>query len=59
MVGPGVIPLSDPVDLAFAPLADLAVSLYITDETGPTTIQQRPFDLLQVTLRPRSWFGRQ
>jgi lysophospholipase L1-like esterase len=37
MIGPGVVLLSDPVDLTFAPLADLAVSLYITDETGPPT----------------------
>jgi lysophospholipase L1-like esterase len=37
MIGPGVVLLSDPVDLTFAPLADLAVSLYIPDETGPPT----------------------
>lgn len=37
MIGPGVVLLSDPVDLTFAPLADLAVSLYIPGETGPPT----------------------
>jgi lysophospholipase L1-like esterase len=37
MIGPGVVLLSDPVDLTVAPLADLAVSLYITDETGQPT----------------------
>lgn len=36
-IGPGVVLLSDPVDLTFAPLADLAVSLYLPDETGPPT----------------------
>ncbi|MGA7236551.1 MAG: SGNH/GDSL hydrolase family protein [Bryobacteraceae bacterium] len=37
MIGPGVVLLSDPVDFTFAPLADLAVSLYIPGETGPPT----------------------
>jgi len=35
---PGVILLSDPVDLTFAPLADLAVSLYLPNETGTPTL---------------------
>jgi len=34
-VGPGMVILSDPVDLNVAPLADLAVSLYFPGETGP------------------------
>jgi lysophospholipase L1-like esterase len=34
---PGVVVVSDPVDLAVAPLADLAVSLYLTGDTGPPT----------------------
>jgi hypothetical protein len=37
MIGPGVVLLSDPVDLTVAPLVDLAVSLYVTDETGSPT----------------------
>src|SRR6202050_4261011 len=36
-IGPGIVTLSDPVDLNFAPLADLAVSLYFPGETGPPT----------------------
>jgi lysophospholipase L1-like esterase len=36
-IGPGSVELSDPVDLAFSPLADLAVSLYFPEETGPPT----------------------
>ena len=34
---PGVVRLSDPVDLKVAPLTDLAVSLYFPGETGPPT----------------------
>ena len=34
---PGVVLLSDPVDLSISPLADLAVSLYFPGETGPPT----------------------
>ena len=36
-VGPGMVILSDPLDLAFPALADLAVSLYFPAETGPPT----------------------
>ncbi len=36
-IGPGVVLLSDPVDLTFAPLADLAVSLFFSAESGPPT----------------------
>jgi lysophospholipase L1-like esterase len=36
-IGPGIVILSDPVDFNFAPLADLAVSLYFPGETGPPT----------------------
>jgi lysophospholipase L1-like esterase len=36
-VGPGMVILSDPVDLAFPALADLAVSLHFPGETGPPT----------------------
>jgi lysophospholipase L1-like esterase len=36
-IGPGVVLFSDPVDLTFAPLADLAVSLYFAGESGPPT----------------------
>ncbi len=34
-IGPGVALVSDPVDLTFAPLATLAISLYFPVETGP------------------------
>jgi lysophospholipase L1-like esterase len=37
-LGPGMLILSDPVDLNVAPLSDLAVSLYFPGETGPPTI---------------------
>ncbi|MGD0498417.1 MAG: SGNH/GDSL hydrolase family protein [Bryobacteraceae bacterium] len=37
VIGPGVVMLSDPVDLTVSPLADLAVSLYFPEETGPPT----------------------
>jgi lysophospholipase L1-like esterase len=36
-IGPGVALLSDPVDLAVAPVSDLAVSLFFPGETGPPT----------------------
>jgi lysophospholipase L1-like esterase len=36
-IGPGVVLFSDPADLTFAPLADLAVSLYFAGESGPPT----------------------
>jgi len=37
-MAPGMVVVSDPVDLAVAPLADLAVSLYFPGDTGaPTT----------------------
>jgi lysophospholipase L1-like esterase len=36
-VGPGMVILSDPVDLNVAPVTDLAVSLYFPGETGPPT----------------------
>ena len=36
-VGPGMVILSDPVDLNVAPVHDLAVSLYFPGETGPPT----------------------
>ena len=34
-LGPGAVVVSDPVDLAVAPLTDLAVSLFLPGETGP------------------------
>ena len=37
-LGPGVVLLSDPVDLKVPPLTDLAVSLYFPGETGPPTM---------------------
>jgi lysophospholipase L1-like esterase len=36
-VGPGMVILSDPVELNVAPVSDLAVSLYFPGETGPPT----------------------
>jgi lysophospholipase L1-like esterase len=36
-VGPGMVILSDPVDLNVAPVQDLAVSLYFPGSTGPPT----------------------
>jgi len=36
-LSPGVVRLSDPVDLNVAPLTDLAVSLFFPGETGPPT----------------------
>jgi lysophospholipase L1-like esterase len=36
-VGPGMVILSDPVDLNVAPVTDLAVSLFFPGETGPPT----------------------
>lgn len=40
-IAPGAVVVSDPVDLALPPLADLAVSLYFPDETGPPTTHAR------------------
>jgi lysophospholipase L1-like esterase len=37
MLGPGMVVLSDPIDLTFAPLADLAISLFVPDSAGPPT----------------------
>src|ERR1017187_8889371 len=37
ILSPGVVRLSDPVDLKVAALTDLAVSLYFPGETGPPT----------------------
>jgi lysophospholipase L1-like esterase len=37
VVGPGVVLLSDPVDLNLPALSDVAVSLYFPGETGPPT----------------------
>ncbi len=34
LIGPGVVMLSDPVDLAVPAQADLAVSIYLPDDTG-------------------------
>ena len=34
-IGPGVVMISDPVDMTVAPLAELSVSLYFPGETGP------------------------
>lgn len=36
-IPPGVLAVSDPVDLDLAPLSDLAVSLYLPHDTGPPT----------------------
>jgi len=36
-LGPGIVLLSDPVDLNLPPLSDLAVSLFFPGETGPPT----------------------
>jgi len=36
-VGPGMVMLSDPVDLQIPKLDDIAVSLYFPGQTGPTT----------------------
>jgi lysophospholipase L1-like esterase len=36
-IRPGVLMLSDPVDLEVAPLSDLAVSLYVPKDSGPPT----------------------
>ena len=38
LLPPGAEVVSDPVDLAVAALADVAVSLYLPNETGPPTI---------------------
>jgi len=36
-IGPGVVMISDPVDMTVAPLSSLSVSLYLPGETGPPT----------------------
>jgi enterochelin esterase family protein len=36
-IAPGVLAVSDPVPLEIAPMADLAISLYLPRETGPPT----------------------
>ena len=36
-LAPGMVVVSDPVELTVAPLADLAVSLYLPGDTGPPT----------------------
>jgi len=38
ILSPGVLRLSDPVDLDVEPLTDLAISLYLPGDTGPPTI---------------------
>jgi lysophospholipase L1-like esterase len=38
IVGPGVVLLSDPVDLTLPPLSDVAVTLYFPSETGTPTM---------------------
>jgi lysophospholipase L1-like esterase len=40
-IAPGAVVVSDPVDLAIPPLADVAVSLYFSGETGPPTTHAR------------------
>ena len=40
-IAPGAVIVSDPVDLAIPPLADVAVSLYFPVETGPPTTHAR------------------
>ncbi|MGE0407589.1 MAG: SGNH/GDSL hydrolase family protein [Candidatus Korobacteraceae bacterium] len=37
VIPPGGVVVSDPVDLEFAPLSDLTVSLYLPGDTGPPT----------------------
>ena len=39
-VAPGTLVLSDPVDLAVAPLTDVAISLYVPKDTGAVTIHR-------------------
>ena len=39
-IQPGVILLSDPVDLDVAPLADLVVSIYLPKDTGPPSVHR-------------------
>ena len=36
-LGPGVLLYSDPIEFQVAPFADLAVSIYLRDDTGPPT----------------------
>jgi lysophospholipase L1-like esterase len=40
LIPPGAPMLSDPVDIAVAPLASLAVSLYVPTDSGPCTCHQ-------------------
>jgi lysophospholipase L1-like esterase len=40
-IAPGAVVVSDPVDLAIPPLADVAISLYFPGETGPPTTHAR------------------
>jgi lysophospholipase L1-like esterase len=37
-IGPGIVMISDPVEMTVAPLAELSVSLYFPEETGPPTV---------------------
>jgi lysophospholipase L1-like esterase len=37
-IAPGGVVISDPVALDFSPLTDLAVSLYLPEDTGPPTV---------------------
>jgi len=37
VIGPGIVMISDPVDMAVPPLANLSVSLFFPGETGPPT----------------------
>jgi len=36
-IGPGIVQISDPVEMSVQPLAELSVSLYFPEETGPPT----------------------
>jgi lysophospholipase L1-like esterase len=40
-IAPGAVVVSDPVDLAIAPLTDVAVSLFLPADTGPPTTHAR------------------
>jgi lysophospholipase L1-like esterase len=40
LIPPGAAVLTDPIDMDVAPLASLAVSLYLTGDTGPCTCHQ-------------------
>lgn len=37
-IGPGIVKISDPVEMNVAPLGELSVSIYFPGETGPPTI---------------------